>query len=974
MGAYNPIGFRPFQVSFWTTVVYIAILVPLIFVHETVPTPPADTVAYAGLDLTKAWSDLLTLTRAYHPYNSRENDKLHDWLLLELEAIQKKNGAAKSDFVIFDDNISNVTAYQRTAGSTTGTATYFEGTNIVVYIRGKDDPEGQWWDPAKAVVVKNIGKGGVLINAHYDSVSTGFGATDDGMGCATVLSMVDYFSRSENQPQRGIVALLNNNEEDWLWGAQAFGYHPTMPFCHTFLNLEGAGAGGRATIFRTTDAQVTSAYKSVRHPFGTVISSDAFGLGVIRSGTDFSIFVDSYGLRGLDMAFYRPRARYHTNQDDAKHASRASLWHMMSNALDTMKALSGDTGETFIGERADGDTSKVDNGQGTTGVWFDIFGRAFAVFDLKSFFAWSLTLLIAGPLILLITTYIIARSDKYYFFSSRILAYEGSVPDPIQLGGRKGIIRFPFALIVSSALTVGAAYLLAKINPLVVYSNEYTVWAMMLSLFFFAFWTIMAGANFARPSALSRGYAIIWIYAISWLLLVMNTVLEDRYAIAGGYLFVFLNSAAFLAVLLALLEQYGLPTKLMWALQSHPDHHVSDDHLNSVPHRDGPSSGAEGHNNNEESSEATETTPLFGANNKNNNSHHQTTFGGGYRQRDVAAAHGGEHTPNGKEPYEHEQSWSTDLPSWLWFLQFLLLGPFLLIIIGQSALLIVSSVSQTGVDGSSTLVPYLMAAFFSILLVLPVTPFVHRISHHVPLFLLMVFAATLIYNLVVFPFTEDSRAKIYFQQNLNLDTGFTDVIYSGVREYVDLVIDELPSAMGKKRNCTSSSRSGLTACAYDGSVVLPNVVPGTSANKQDFAGWITFNITRASGDSRARFAVDAQETKSCLMTFDKRLSGFHIHGANKPDERFGAVPEDGISAIGLYRRDWATPWEVDVRWDSDSDENTTGMDGHIDCYWADVNTPGTIPAYDEGLQYAPTWAALTKFGKGLVVGSKAFKA
>lgn len=169
MGAYNPIGFRPFQVSFWTTVVYIAILVPLIFVHETVPTPPADTVAYAGLDLTKAWSDLLTLTRAYHPYNSRENDKLHDWLLLELEAIQKKNGAAKSDFVIFDDNISNVTAYQRTAGSTTGTATYFEGTNIVVYIRGKDDPEGQWWDPAKAVVVKNIGKGGVLINAHYDS-------------------------------------------------------------------------------------------------------------------------------------------------------------------------------------------------------------------------------------------------------------------------------------------------------------------------------------------------------------------------------------------------------------------------------------------------------------------------------------------------------------------------------------------------------------------------------------------------------------------------------------------------------------------------------------------------------------------------------------------------------------------------------------------------------------------------------------
>ncbi|KAH7032888.1 uncharacterized protein B0I36DRAFT_320264 [Microdochium trichocladiopsis] len=974
MRLHNPLSFRPFQVSFWTTIVYIAALVPLIFVHETVPSPPEDTVAYAGLNLTKAWSDLLELTRAYHPYNSRENDRLHDWLLLELEAIQARNGAAKSDFVIFDDIVSNVTAYQRTVGSTVGGATYFEGTNIIVYIRGKDDPEGSWWEVSRSAEVKTIGKGGVLLNAHYDSVSTGFGATDDGMGCATVLALVDYFSRPENQPQHGIVALLNNNEEDWLWGAQAFAYHPMMPFCHTFLNLEGAGAGGRATIFRTTDAEVTSAYKNVRHPFGTVISSDAFGLGVIKSGTDFSIFVDAYGLRGLDMAFYKPRARYHTNQDDARHASRASLWHMMSNALETMKALSGDTGDTFIGERNEEGTGKVDNGQGTTGVWFDILGRAFAVFDLKSFFAWSVSLLVAGPVILMVTTYAIARSDRYYFFSSRILAYEGSVPDPIKLGGLKGIVRFPFALIVASALTVASAYLLAKINPLVVYSNEYTVWAMMLSLFYFAFWTIMAGANFARPSALSRGYAIMWIYAISWLLLVVNTVFEDRFNIGSGYVFVFLNSAAFLAVLLALLEQLGLPTKLIWALQSHPDHHVSDDHLESVPHAGDYPRSSDGNQDTEDASEPTESSPLIRGNNDN---HHGTTFGGGYRQRHTPSAADEEHNAYGKEPYEHEQPWSANLPSWLWFVQFLLLGPFLVIIIGQSGLLLVSSVSQTGVDGSSLLVPYVMTAFFSIMLVLPVTPFTHRISHHVPLVLLLVFVATLIYNLLVFPFTEDSRAKIYFQQIIDLDTGASEVTYNGIREYVDMVVDELPSAAGKPRNYTQSGRAGLTSCAYDGSAVPPNVVPGASDGippEKGFADWISVNITRAEGDSKARFVVDAKETKSCLMTFDKRITTFRIQGANKPDERFAAMPEDGVNSIGLYRRDWKTPWEVDVRWDGEGGDETTGMDGRLVCYWADVNTPGTIPAYDEGLQYAPTWAALTKFGKGLVTGSKAFKA
>lgn len=169
MGTRNPIGFRPFAVSFWTTVVYIAIFIPLIFVHESVPTPPSDTVSYAGVNLTKAWSDLLTISRAYHPFNSRENDRIHNWLLLELEAIQKKNGVAESNMIVFNDLVSNITAASPTSGTTTGTATYFEGTNILVYIRGKDDPQGSWWKDGTATAGRTIGKGGVLLNAHYDS-------------------------------------------------------------------------------------------------------------------------------------------------------------------------------------------------------------------------------------------------------------------------------------------------------------------------------------------------------------------------------------------------------------------------------------------------------------------------------------------------------------------------------------------------------------------------------------------------------------------------------------------------------------------------------------------------------------------------------------------------------------------------------------------------------------------------------------
>jgi Peptidase family M28 len=50
------------------------------------------------------------------------------------------------------------------------------------------------------------------------SVSTGFGATDDGMGVITILQLIRFFTTPGNEPKRGIVAMLNNGEEDFLNG------------------------------------------------------------------------------------------------------------------------------------------------------------------------------------------------------------------------------------------------------------------------------------------------------------------------------------------------------------------------------------------------------------------------------------------------------------------------------------------------------------------------------------------------------------------------------------------------------------------------------------------------------------------------------------------------------------------------------------------------------------------------------------
>ncbi|KAK0635733.1 putative zinc metalloprotease NCU04133 [Bombardia bombarda] len=1054
----NPISFRPGPVTFWTTLVYLALLIPIVIINENAPPAPSES-PFHGVNLTEAWLDLTTITAAYHPYNSHFNDDVRNILLQRVASILDQNGVSwntegsgsddsHAAVTVFNDMQSNVSLLMSPGPGSTNAlkdtpaaqAAYFEGQNILVYIRGKQDDQGSWWNANSVDTARRNEKGLTLVNAHIDSVSTGFGATDDGMGVVTCLQTIKYFSHPDHQPERGIVVMLNNGEEDFLYGARAFGQSPLAPFIHTFVNLEGAGAGGRALAFRSTDLEVTAAYAGTSDPFGTILTSDAFGLGFVRSGTDYSVLHDIYGERGLDVAFYKPRARYHTNQDDAKHSSRNSLWHMISAAIHTTEQLSGDTGDTFTGPRADGARGKVANGSPSDGVWFDIFGKGFVIFGLRGMFAWSLTVLVATPLILILLTYILHKLDKYYFFTSSVRTYDHPDYEPVAVGGFKGLFRFPFALSVAGALTLGAAFLMRKVNPFIIYSSPYSVWAMNISLFYFTFWAIMRGANFARPSALHRGYVNIWLFVIGWAILVAVTVTEDRLRLGAGYPFVFFQSAVFLTTFISLCELFSLPKKTAWGQQVREDHEARDhlDHLLSMPppinrspspqlpaiprheslgspraRRSTASTSGPGHDaqNDEEDSDQelpNERTPLVGGGNATGDQI-RTTFATTYR-RSISALVNGAHKfgDDGDEPFEHEQLWSGRLPSWAWFFQFLLLGPFMIILVGQLGLLLTDAVNQTGADGSNVLLPYLVVFAFTILLFLPLAPFIHRVTHHIPVFLLVVFVATFIYNLAAFPFSAENRYKAYFLQTIDLDTGDNRVCYSGLEEYIRQIVAELPSASGKEISCGTSRRLGLTSCCYDGSAVPPHLsdeLPAGVPPEEGYADLVSINITRNAGNS-ARIEVNATNTKACFVKFKSPISGFEVQGGSGWDDRFGQYPELGVDLIRLWRRDWTTPWVVDIEWkDADKSDaeleqewekvsneidpppswatsslgdgelkaRASGLDGFVICMWADANRPGDITALDEGLKYSPPWAALTKTAEGLVEGSKSFK-
>lgn len=72
---------------------------------------------------------------------------------------------------VFNDLASNVTmSFSGQPGSpASSVAAYFEGTNVLVYIRGTEDEAGEWWKKKSNRRSLPIGGGGVLVNAHYDS-------------------------------------------------------------------------------------------------------------------------------------------------------------------------------------------------------------------------------------------------------------------------------------------------------------------------------------------------------------------------------------------------------------------------------------------------------------------------------------------------------------------------------------------------------------------------------------------------------------------------------------------------------------------------------------------------------------------------------------------------------------------------------------------------------------------------------------
>ncbi|KAK6497140.1 hypothetical protein TWF506_004615 [Arthrobotrys conoides] len=954
--------FRPFPVTIFTAIIYLALFIPLLIIHYVPPTPPPNTSLKEsiGVDLEDTWRTLAAITKKYHPYNSRANDHVRSFLVDKINQIIEKNGNNKTE--VIEDNYVNVLYTGRTT-----VKIYFESLNVIVKVQGSGDFEG---------VV-----GDVLVNAHYDSVSTAPGATDDGVAVVTVLGLIDYFTQPNNTPRRDMYFLLNNGEEDYLNGAMAFTEHPLAKNCRIFLNLEGAGAGGRATLFRSTDAEVTKFFKRAKYPFGSSLSGDAFKRGFIRSQTDYIIFDGELGMRGLDLAFWQPRARYHTQWDSMAFTSINSLWHMFETSLSSLVGMAHDGSYTFV----------PGSGRKHTGVWFDMFGRGFAIFQISDTFIWSMCLLTITPFFIFGLFYLLASSDKLYLLASSPKS-NGPLPPKLELAGCKGFWRPFVAILFSTSAVVGTALLIAKVNPMIMYSSQEAIWVCLISLWIVTSWFSLKIANWWRPSATARTWSIGWISFIAWILLVVNAIAEDRLDVGGMYFTIFYYMATALALVLSLLDLFFLPpTSHIYDSITHADPLEDDDHRSLIaPSVDNTNTLSP---DDEESEPPNEQTSLLRDSSNLGRGRHIGRRPNSHGSLSIGAASSLPTIENNEddEPscssttlcasrqYPGEQYWSRYLPRYTWLLQAIILIPVPVIITAQIALIVGTSIAQTGADGNNPITAYILYAAFTTLILLPLQPFLHRWTRHIPLFLFFVFVGTLLYLLLAFPFSWNNPLKVYFAQTVDLKTGENRVHLVGVSKYIKNIVGEhIPSAWapGANLECKDDPlRLGLQRCSWPGK--MPNVVPGYESKK-----WASVNATsfgEKDGLKRVKLEVRAKNTRACRVNFEKNIQKwiknvdiFDPTGKGKTVKHKSEGKDIGspVQQIRLWSREWGRGWDVVVEYEEHEDTKA-GPVGVVECLWSDANDGG-IKALEEVKSYLPQWAVVSKLEDGLVIGEIPF--
>jgi peptidase M28-like protein len=198
----------------------------------------------------------------------------------------------------------------------------------------------------------------VLLSAHYDSVSAGPGASDDGMGVAALLEVARAI-RGERF-SNAVAFLVDDGEEAGLLGAEGFVADAELSRdVRVVINVDNRGTYGVSSMFETSRGNrwlVRHLARSLEQPAASSLFYAIYNL--LPNDTDVTVF-KRQGTAAMNFAAVRGVQWYHTPLDDLAHANPRTLQHHGDNVLATLRAF------------ADAD---LDARSKTDATYFDVLG------------------------------------------------------------------------------------------------------------------------------------------------------------------------------------------------------------------------------------------------------------------------------------------------------------------------------------------------------------------------------------------------------------------------------------------------------------------------------------------------------------------------------------------------------------------------------------------------------------------------
>jgi len=190
------------------------------------------------------------------------------------------------------------------------------------------------------VILKGTDSGkAILLVGHYDTVPTSPGANDDGAAISSMLETLRVLKAGQSL-RNDVIFLFTDGEEKGLLGAKAFAYqHPLISHVGVVLNFEARGNSGPSIMFETGDQNgwiIREFAKAVHHSVANSLTSDIYRL--LPNDTDFTVFREQ-GFEGLNFAYIKGAAYYHTPLDNINNIDERSLQHHGDYAVSLTRHL-----------------------------------------------------------------------------------------------------------------------------------------------------------------------------------------------------------------------------------------------------------------------------------------------------------------------------------------------------------------------------------------------------------------------------------------------------------------------------------------------------------------------------------------------------------------------------------------------------------------------------------------------------------